>query len=101
MSATELKQHLDQGTALELLDVREQAERELAHIEGSKLLDEAVVKHLDGLPRDTMLVFQCHSGVSSQSAADYFRGQGFVNVYNLEGGIDAWSRDVDSNVPRY
>jgi len=53
------------------------------------------------LPKDAMLVFHCHLGARSQSATDHFRLQGFTNVHNLIGGIDAWSQEVDTSVPRY
>ncbi len=101
MSVEELKRRLDAGEDVHLIDVREPAEREIAHIEGSRLLDEDAVREIDALPRDALLVFQCHSGMRSQSAAQYFRDQGFSNVHNLEGGIDAWSQRIDPQVPRY
>ncbi|MEQ8232387.1 MAG: Grx4 family monothiol glutaredoxin [Gammaproteobacteria bacterium] len=101
MTVSELKAHRDAGDTLHLFDVREQAERDIAVIEGAQLLDEAAVAFIDTLPRDAMLVFHCHSGVRSQAAAEYFRGQGYTNVYNLAGGIDAWSREIDPGVPRY
>ena len=50
---------------------------------------------------DTKIVFQCHHGIRSQSAAEYFQRAGFENLYNLSGGIDAWSRLVDPATPRY
>ena len=48
-----------------------------------------------------MLVFHCHHGGRSQAAADHFSTLGFSNVWNLTGGIDAWSVEVDSTIPRY
>ena len=51
--------------------------------------------------RDTKLVFYCHTGVRSAQAAEHFRRQGFSDVYNVVGGIDAWSKRVDSSVPVY
>ena len=53
------------------------------------------------LSKDTPLVFYCHHGPRSQQAADFFCSHGFRNVYNLDGGIDAWSAEVDPSVPRY
>jgi monothiol glutaredoxin len=47
------------------------------------------------------VVFHCHHGIRSRAAAEEAIRRGFVRVYNLEGGIDAWSADVDSTVPRY
>ncbi len=101
LTVQELKAMMDAGQPLHLFDVREQSERDIASIEGSRLLDEAAVKFIDDLPRDALLVFQCHSGMRSQSAAEYFRAQGFTNVRNLAGGIDAWSQHIDASVPRY
>ena len=101
LSAPDLKALLDRGTALELVDVRTHDERALASIEGSRLLDRTYHDALLLRDRDTPIVFQCHHGVRSQGAAEYFRRQGFRNLYNLEGGIDAWSLLVDPSVPRY
>jgi monothiol glutaredoxin len=101
ISASELKARLDQGTSIELVDVRTDMERALGAIEGSQLLDDALHDRLMALDRDTPLVFVCHHGMRSQAAADYFLRQGFRNVSNVIGGIDAWSIDVDPSVPRY
>jgi monothiol glutaredoxin len=101
VTAPELKALLDSGTPLELLDVRTEAERAIAKIPGARLLDQEAVEHLQELPRDTLLVFQCHHGVRSHAAARHFLAQGFTNVCNLVGGIEAWSTEVDPSVPRY
>ena len=52
-------------------------------------------------PKDTKLAFICHTGNSSMGAAEYFRKQGFTSVHNVVGGIDAWSQEIDSSIPRY
>jgi monothiol glutaredoxin len=101
LSPQELKEKLDAGEALRIYDVREQHELERAAIAGSTRLDEAAMNEILGLPKDTPLVFYCHFGQRSQAAAEHFRMQGFNQVYNLAGGIDAWSREVDPDVPRY
>ena len=101
LSAPELKALIDSGASIELVDVRTVAERELAKIDGSRLLDQAYHDALLGLDRKTPIVFQCHHGIRSQQAAEYFRRQGFSDLSNLEGGIDAWSLLVDPSVPRY
>lgn len=101
ITPSELKDKLDNHEPLRLFDVREPHEREKAYIEGSRLLDRDTVALIETLPRDEMLVFYCHHGPRSYSAADYFRQQGYTNVYNLTGGIDAWSQRVDADVPRY
>jgi monothiol glutaredoxin len=86
---------------LELLDVRPERERELAKIEEAKMLTPEVETALAAADRETMLVFHCHHGVRSRAAAEHFLKAGFRNVWNVEGGIDAWSLKVDPNVPRY
>lgn len=53
------------------------------------------------LDRNTVIVFQCHRGIRSQSAAEYSGVKGFRNLYNLQGGIDAWSQLADPSVLRY
>ena len=101
LTAPELKAMIDSGARFEFVDVRTPHERELACIEGTRLLDQPYLDHLLTLDRDTPIVFQCHHGMRSQSAAEYRLGHGFRNLYNLSGGIDAWSRAVDPSVPRY
>jgi monothiol glutaredoxin len=101
LPALDLKRMLDSGASFELVDVRTPEERAIGSIAGSRLLDKAC--HDDLLTRDrtTAMVFQCHHGIRSQSAAEYFLQAGFENLYNLAGGIDAWSRLVDPSIPRY
>jgi monothiol glutaredoxin len=101
LSARELKQKLDAGSPLTLVDVRTPEECQIAAILGARLLDREVMEELLALDRETTLVFHCHHGVRSQGAAEHFVAQGFRNVYNLTGGIEAWSLEVDPNVARY
>ncbi len=101
LSPTELKALQDAGEPFELLDVRTPGERAMARIEGSRLLDQALHDELMQMDRHTPLVFQCHHGMRSQAAAEYFQRAGFKRLYNLQGGIEAWSLQVDPSVPRY
>jgi monothiol glutaredoxin len=102
ITAPELRAMLDRGEPLELVDVRTEEESAIAAIDGARLFSESTHQHLLGLDRATPVVFQCHHGIRSQAAAEYYlREHGFQNLFNLDGGIDAWSRLVDPNVPRY
>ena len=92
---------IDSGTSFELVDVRTDDERALARVEGSRLLDRKYHDALLRMDRNTPIVFHCHHGVRSQHAAEYFRREGFRNLSNLQGGIDAWSLLVDASVPHY
>lgn len=101
LSVKELDRMMKAGEKLHLFDVRTEKERQTAKIEGAIHLDDAGKAKLDGLDKDAMIVFHCHHGGRSQSAAEQWIRQGFKRVYNLAGGIDAWSREVDAKVPRY
>ena len=89
-----------EAEAVQLVDVRPEEERRLAHIAGDLSLEEERAK-LDALPKDAVLVFYCHHGVRSLAAAQHYVDRGFRRVYNLTGGVDAWSREIDSSLPRY
>jgi monothiol glutaredoxin len=92
---------MDRGDRFELFDVRGASERAIASIRGARLLDADGQKYVEGLDRETPLVFHCHHGGRSQAAAEYCLGLGFKKVLNVRGGIDAWSMTVDPTVPRY
>ncbi len=85
---------------LRLIDVRPPAERALASAPVPFDTLDGGVDALEALPKDTPLAFLCHHGGRSAQAAEHFRAQGFREVYNVEGGIDAWA-DADPAVPRY
>ncbi|MDX1514559.1 MAG: Grx4 family monothiol glutaredoxin [Gammaproteobacteria bacterium] len=101
LSPQALKEKLESGEITRLYDVRERHEIERARIAGATPLDDAVMGEIMALPRETPLAFYCHFGQRSQAAAEHFRAQGFTRVHNLTGGIDAWSREADPEVPRY
>jgi len=84
-----------------LIDLRSREEWDATHIEGSTFFTQELSHTLGGLPREELIVFVCHHGVRSLDAAAYFAGHGLENVRSLGGGIDAWSREVDPNIPRY
>jgi monothiol glutaredoxin len=101
ITARQLKQAQDQDPRLRLFDVRTPEERQTAMIPGSKLWNPSLREDVMKLPKDTPLYFHCHHGGRSQQAAQVFIEAGFTKVFNLHGGIDAWSRDIDPTVPRY
>ena len=102
MSPHELKRRMDAGEPFELIDVREPFEYEIARIDGAKLIPLGeITERLDELTGEQPIVVHCHSGMRSAQAARLLQQRGFANVYNLEGGIDAWSDQIDSNVPKY
>lgn len=100
LSVEELAARL-QKTDITVLDVRPERERMTAPFAAARMLDAAAKQEIEALPKSTPLAFLCHHGNSSRQAAEHFRGLGFTHVYNVEGGIDAWSQRVDTSVPRY
>jgi len=102
MSAQELKRKMDAREPFELIDVRETFECEIAQIDGAKLIPlREIAERADELQREDPIVIHCHSGQRSAQAVRLLQQRGFANVYNLEGGIDAWSDQVDPGVPKY
>jgi len=97
----QLKSWLDSGKDVALFDVRTPEERATATIAAARHLDVAGQSHLDSLAKDAVIIFHCHHGGRSQSAAEQAVAAGYTRVYNLRGGIDLWSQQVDSSVPRY
>lgn len=84
-----------------LVDVRTREEFDAVHIDGSIPFSQDLMHELPGWDRSQLVVFVCHHGVRSLDAAAYFAGHGMENVRSLKGGIDAWSCEVDTDLPRY
>lgn len=102
ISVKDLKDRLDKGDKIFLLDVREPHEYSMAKIEGSVLIPLGTLPTaLDQLNTDDEIVALCHRGMRSADAVGFLLQQGFSNIKNLVGGIDAWSIEIDPEVPRY
>ncbi len=102
ISVHELKRKTETREAFELIDVREPFEYEIARIDGAKLIPLGeIADRTDELQREQPIVVHCHSGKRSAQAVRLLQQRGFSNVYNLEGGIDAWSDQIDPTVPKY
>jgi adenylyltransferase/sulfurtransferase len=103
ITATELKQRLDRGDDLQIIDVREPDEYETARLEGSKLIPLAqVLSRMDEIDASRETVVHCKGGVRSAKAIEALQRAGFAGrLVNLKGGITAWSNEVDPSVPKY
>jgi rhodanese-related sulfurtransferase len=102
ISAPELAQLREKDPSLPLLDVRSREEFEAVRIEGSLLMSQPTMQEIMGKwPRHRVFVVIDHQGKKGLDAAAYFLGHGFENVRCLRGGIDAWSQEVDDQLPRY
>jgi rhodanese-related sulfurtransferase len=100
----ELAAKLKAGESIYLLDVRQPWEHETAALPGSTLLplNELPVRAAEVVPpAGALVVVYCHHGMRSLRAAAFLERVGVANVASLAGGIDAWSQEVDTAVPRY
>ncbi|MGO1541090.1 MAG: Grx4 family monothiol glutaredoxin [Luteimonas sp.] len=101
LSAAEADARVRDGK-LTLVDVRGADERKVASVGvAHETLEGDGRARLEALPKDTAIAFLCHTGGRSQQAADHFRALGFSDVYNVEGGIEAWATTVDTSLARY
>ncbi|MDB5258607.1 MAG: molybdopterin biosynthesis protein MoeB, partial [Chitinophagaceae bacterium] len=102
ITVLELKALLDENTNLLVLDVREQFEYDICHIEGSLLMPLSTVpQHLQDLPKDKNIIILCHLGIRSASAVNFLQANGFEKVSNLLGGIHSWAEEIDHTMATY
>ena len=98
----EIKQRLDAGERLRIIDVRELDEHMVASVGTAELRPMSEIQSWwQELPRDEALVIMCHHGSRSAQVCAALSGAGFTRLTNMAGGIDAWSTEVDPSVPRY
>ena len=99
----EVKKRLDAGEKVRLIDVREPFEFQQCHIEGSELIPmRTVPQALPSLEaEDAPLIVFCHHGMRSLQVVSWLREQGVEQCVSMTGGIDCWSLEIDSTVPRY
>lgn len=101
----EVRERMDTGEPIRLIDVREPAEFALTRIEGAELIPMGTVpsrlQHLDAAADEAALIVFCHHGVRSLNVAYWLREQGVTACQSMSGGIDRWSQEVDPGVPRY
>jgi adenylyltransferase/sulfurtransferase len=103
ITASELKERIDRGDDLQIVDVREQNEYDIARIPGATLIPLGqVTQRMGEIDEGRETVVHCKGGVRSANAIQALTGAGFKGkLLNLKGGITAWSNDVDPSVPKY
>ena len=85
-----------------ILDVREQWEYDICHIENSIHIPMGKIADMnEKLETDGAIIVVCHHGIRSRMVAKYLITKGFKDVINLTGGIDAWSSNIDPSIPKY
>lgn len=101
ITAKELKKLMDSKEDFQLIDVREQKEFDFANIGGELFPLNTIPQNLDKIAKDKKVVVYCRSGARSANAIQYLEKNGFKDLFNLKGGILAWSDDVDPSVKKY
>lgn len=105
LTPQEITAKREAGEKLCLIDCREPEEWAICQIEGANLLSmysvPANLQQLDAQADETLLVVYCHHGVRSLNVVQWLQAQGVANCVSMIGGIDRWSREIDSTVPRY
>src|SRR5271170_1810367 len=101
ISARELKNRLDKGEDIYILDVREPHEYQICNINGHLIPLGELPRRVHELDSAREIVAHCKSGKRSAQAVDFLKQAGFRKIYNLHGGILSWSTEVDPSVPRY
>lgn len=102
ISPREVKDRLDRGEKLLLVDVREPWEYAQCRVEGAKLIPMGTIPaNLQQLDGDEDVICYCHHGMRSLDVANWLRAQGVTSAKSMAGGIDRWSMEIDPAVPRY
>lgn len=102
ITVKELKDLRDSGADIQLIDVREPHEADVAEIGGELIPLGTIPQNVDKIAKDKQVIIHCRSGARSGNAVQWLEGNhGFDNLYNLKGGILAWSDEIDPSVPKY
>jgi adenylyltransferase/sulfurtransferase len=102
ISPLELKEMLMNEVGIKVIDVREKWEHNIARMNGTELVPmNTFTEHYKNLDMTRKIVVFCHHGSRSYSVCQFMIQNGFENVYNLEGGINAWSLQIDNSIPLY
>jgi rhodanese-related sulfurtransferase len=98
----QLRQRLDRGDKLHLIDVREPQEYQICRIEGAQLIPmRTIPASFQTLDTGDDVICYCHHGMRSMDVVVWLRNQGIENAQSLAGGIERWSAEIDARVPRY
>lgn len=102
ISVTELKAMIDKEEDFQLIDVREQNEYDFANLNGELIPLASIMDHADKISREKKVIIHCRSGARSGNAVQLLEmHKQYENLYNLKGGILAWSKEIDPSIPQY
>lgn len=102
ISAKELNELINSAEKIQIIDVREQFEWNICHIEGALNIPmNLIIESTNKISKDITTVIICHHGTRSMNVIHYLESKGYKNLINLDGGIHAWSTDVDKTMSTY
>lgn len=102
ITVLELKEKLDKTENFQLIDVREDNERELTNIGGDHIPMGAIAENMDKISKDKEVVIYCRSGGRSGQVINFLEtNHGFDNLLNLKGGILVWADEIDDSIKKY
>ena len=102
ISAKELNELLNTADKIQIVDVRENFEWDICHIENALNIPmNLIVESEDKISKDIITIVMCHHGARSMNVIHYLKSRGYKNLINLEGGIHAWATDVDKSMSTY
>lgn len=102
ITVQELKKLKDEKADFQLIDVREPHEADICEIGGELIPQGEVPANVDKISRDKQVIIHCRSGARSGNMVKWLEANhGFTNLYNLKGGILAWAKEIDPEIPTY
>jgi sulfur-carrier protein adenylyltransferase/sulfurtransferase len=102
VTVQELKQMIDSGVDFQLIDVREPHEFDICNLGGELIPQGQIPQNVDKVSKNKQVVIHCRSGARSGNMVQWLeKNHGFENLYNLKGGILAWAREIDTDMPTY
>lgn len=102
VTVQELKEMIDSGADFQLIDVREPHEFDICNLDGELIPQGDIPANVDKIDKDKKVVVHCRSGARSGNMVQWLeKNHGFKNLYNLKGGILAWAREIDPEMPTY
>ncbi len=101
ITVSEFKKLKDENTDVQLIDIREDYELEIAEMGGEHIPMGDVMDNLDKVSKTKQVVIHCRTGARSAAICNALEREGFKNVYNLKGGIIAWADEIDDTIMKY
>ena len=101
ITVAELKKLKDENVDVQLIDIREDYELEIAEMGGEHIAMGDVMDNLDKISKTKQVVIHCRTGARSAAICNALEKEGFKNVYNLKGGINAWADEIDETIMKY